>query len=373
MQKKHPGTRAWYAGKNPPPPELVSQVEEADESQLLYDQINHDMEGEYVDIVKSVYNEMDTLKRNPSDFRTWTPEDGNETFLKVIFDFASPDLRERVQILQQLGNFKFRSMDGPDEKKAKIAAIFVESDEEDYATNLGNQAKRLGAIWTPKENSLLYFIIYQPAQVGRVLADRLNPTNETPFKLIGHPFADIHTSILKPLAETKTVAYSRDSEIHIVMDVREILEAWDQDSEVTGGCEQFNLLETLLLHEIVELLLSETDPNMPPLYAHIIASTFERYLKDTLLNVAVEDFFLTWPQPTSQELEEEHRIQMQQQMAEINALLGEDEMPEDEDEDDIDDLPIDDATPLPKKKKKKKLVKKKVAKKKGLKNKSPPQ
>ena len=80
MQKKHPGTRAWYAGKNPPPPELVSQVEEADESQLLYDQINHDMEGEYVDIVKSVYNEMDTLKRNPSDFRTWTPEDGNETF-----------------------------------------------------------------------------------------------------------------------------------------------------------------------------------------------------------------------------------------------------------------------------------------------------
>lgn len=364
MEKRHPGTRAWYAGKNPPPPELVSQVEAADESQVLYDHVNHDMEGEYVDIMKSVYNEMDTLKRNPSDFRTWTPEDGNETFLKVIFDFTSPDLRERVQILQQLGTFKFRSMDGPDEKKTKIAAIFAEPDTKDYATNLGNQARRLGAIWTPKEESLLYFIINQPAQVGRMLAERLSPTNTTPFKLVGHPFADIHTKILKPLTETKTVAYSRDSEIHLVMDVRTVLEAWDQDSEVTGGCEQFNLLETLLLHEIVELVLIETDPEIPPLYAHIIACTFERYLKDTLLSVAVEDFFLSWPQPSNQELEAEYRIQIQQQMAQINALLGEDEMPDDEEDDNLDDLPLDDAVPLPKKKKKKKLVKKKVLKKK---------
>ena len=332
------------------------------------------MEGEYVDIMKSVYNEMDRLKRSPSDFRTWAPEDGIETFFLALLDFASQDLRDRVQILQRFGTFKFRSMDGPDEKKAKIAAIFAQpDDEENYATQLSNQARKLSATWAPKEDTLLDFIVHRPAQVGRLLADRLNPTNQTPLKLIGHPFTEIHTSVLQPLAESKTVAYERDSEIHLVMDVRSVLEAWDQDADVSGGCEQFNLLEALLLHEIVELVLVENDPEIPPLYAHIIATTFERYLKDALLNVAVEDFFLSWPQPSTEEIDEQHRIQMKQQMDEVNALLGENEVPEEEDDVDLDSLPVDDAAPIPKKKKKKKkIVKKKVLKKKVLKKKRPP-
>ena len=122
----------------------------------------------------------------------------------------------------------------------------------------------------------------------------------------------------------------------------------------------------------MELILVETDSEISPLHAHMIASTFERYLKDTLLTVAVEDFFLSWPQPSSEEIDEQHRIQMQQQMAEINTLYGEDELPEEE-EDDLDGLPVDDGAPLPKKKKKKKVKvkKKKVGKKKIIKKKKP--
>lgn len=71
------------------------------------------------------------------------------------------------------------------------------------------------------------------------------------------------------LAESKTVAYERDSAIHLVTDVREVLENWDPDAEGAGGCEQFSLLDALLLHE--------DDPKIDILDAHIIATTFERY------------------------------------------------------------------------------------------------
>jgi hypothetical protein len=90
---------------------------------------------------------------------------------------------------------------------------------------------------------------------------------------------------------------------------------------------------------------------------HIVATTFERYLKADLLTVAVEDFFLEWPQLSEDEEAERTEKQLQQELKEAQAMFAEEEAPEDVD-DDVDDLPMDDAPP-PKKKKKKK--KKKVA------------
>ena len=124
-----------------------------------------------------------------------------------------------------------------------------------------------------------------------------------------------------------------------------MLEQWDADAEGAGGCEQFTLLDALLLHEIVEMLLREEDPEIDVLNGHIIATTFERYLKDTLLSVACEDFFLAWPQPSSQEIAE--------QQAAFAAFL----------DDDIDDLPMDTNVAPPVKKKK--VARKKAAEKDG--------
>ena len=116
-----------------------------------------------------------------------------------------------------------------------------------------------------------------------------------------------------------------------------------------GGCNQINLLETLLLHELMELVLEEEQPDLDPLSAHIIASTFERYLKSNILSVAVEDFFLNWPQLSSIELEERKQTELAQQLEAVSAFLGEEYIPEEE-EDDLDDLPMDDASPPRKKK-----------------------
>ena len=161
-----------------------------------------------------------------------------------------------------------------------------------------------------------------------------------------------------PIKEAKTVAFERDAEIHLLVAVSKVLANWDEDAALAGGVEQVTLLETLLLHEMIELVLDETAPDLDPLTSHIIATAFERYLKGTMLTVAVEDFFLDWPPLSSAEQEELTEKQMQQELEEASALLGEEEIPE-RFEDDIEDLPLDDATPRRKKKVAKELRKKK--------------
>ena len=371
-RKKAPG-RAWYAGKVPPELQMLVDAEAADESsQALY--TSGGGEGEYADVVKGLYDAMDSLKRNPNDFRTWTEEDGMETFLEVLLDFAESETRARVRILQQVGAFKFRSVDGPDEKKAKIEAVFEDPEDLDQKDAISGQARKLHLIWGPKPDSLLDYIIGRPAQIGRALSERLNPADPGPLKLVGHPFDEVHSSLLQPLAASKTVAWERDSEIHVLTSLRRVLENWDQDTEATGGCEQVSLLDALLLHELVELSLHESDPDLDPISAHIVASTFERYLKNTLLTVA--DFFLEWPPLSAAEVEERSAAELEAQLAGVNAFLGEEEIPDDDD-DGLDDLPMDDAVPRKKKKKKVvkgkavkgKVVKKKVVKKKIVKKK----
>jgi hypothetical protein len=275
-----------------------------------------------------------------------------------------------------VGAFKFRSVDGPDEKKTKIEAVFEDPKDLDQKDAISGQARKLNLIWGAKEDSLLDYIINRPAQIGRALSERLNPADPGPLQLIGHPFEEVHSSLLQPLAASKTVAWERDSEIHILTSVRRVLENWDGDTEVTGGCDQLTLLDALLLHELVELSLHESDPDLDPISAHIVASTFERYLKNTLLTVAVEDFFLEWPPLSTAEIEERSAAELESQLAGVSAFLGEEDIPDDDDEG-LDDLPMDDAVPRKKKKKvvkggkvvKGKVVKKKVATKKVIKKK----
>ena len=357
--------RAWYGSRTPPEDAIIEAAEAVEQatngSTILYDHETH--EGEWAEVVSRIYNEMDSLKRHPAEFRTWTAEDGMAAFFQALLDYAPTDIRSRVAILQQFGQFKFRAADGPDEKKQKIASIFVEpDDEEDYKSIRRIQVRKLSDSWVPNEGSLLDYIINQPAQVGRVLSDRLSPTTEKPFKIIGHPFLEVRSTDLQEIAASKTVAYERESAIHIVTDVCEVLEQWDADAEGAGGCEQFTLLDALLLHEIVEMLLREEDPEIDVLNGHIIATTFERYLKDTLLSVACEDFFLAWPQPSSQEIAEKQKAEMEEQQAAFAAFLDDEDPPDDLD-DDIDDLPMDTNVAPPVKKKK--AARKKAAEKDG--------
>ena len=356
--------RPWYTGRTPPAAEVLDAIERVDpQPEILYSQAEESNTGEYTDIVKDLYGKMDLLKRSPDEFRTWTDEDGYLTFYETLLDFASPEMRDRVQVLQTLGAFKFRASAGPDEKKNLISAIFSDPDEGEDP-NMVNiaRSRRLSQIWSPPTDSLLDYILARPAQAGRVLSDRISPSNREPLRLIGHAFNDVRSTDLVPVKESKTVAFERDGEIHLVVGARQVMQNWDQDAAAIGGVEQVNLLDTLLLHELIELVLDETCPEYQPLHSHIVASTFERYLKGTLLTVAVEDFFLTWPPLSDIEIEERDAKQMEQELEEANAMFTEEEAPDVEDED-LEGLPVDSGA------RRKKKKKKKVPAKNGVKNK----
>ena len=357
MKQHSKQLRPWYTGKAPPDEDILGIVDRLDpEAAVFYDQGQEKNTGEYADIVKGLYGKMDLLKRSPDEFRTWTEEDGYLTFYEALLDFAGTEVKDRVQVLQTVGTFKFRASAGPDEKKSLISAIFSEAEgNEDPNMVQPTRARRLSQIWSPPADSLLDYIISRPAQAGRVLSDRISPSNREPFRLIGHPFAEVRSTDLMPLKEAKIVAFERAGEIHLNTSVRTVLENWDADTAAIGGVEQVSLLDTLLLHELIELVLDETNPEYTPLHSHIIASSFERYLKGTLLSVAVEDFFLTWPPLSDAEIEERNAKQMAQELEEASAMFAEEEIPDFED-DDLEDLPVDSDIRRRKKKKKKKKV-----------------
>ncbi|MBT4097844.1 MAG: hypothetical protein HOM68_07350 [Gemmatimonadetes bacterium] len=361
----HPPIRPWYAGRTFPADDVVAVFDEDPQPKILYDQRDAGgTEGAYADIMRGIYGKMDSLKRNQNDFRTWTDEDGYLTFYNAMLDFCGSETRDRVQVLQKLGDFKFRAGAGPDEKKKLISDCFAEAtDQEDPRMIATSRSRRLSQIWAPTTDSILDYIVGRPAQAGRVLSDRLNPTNTEPLQLIGHPFKDVRSTTLQPVADARVIAFERGSEIHVIPGVSKTLTNWDADTASVGGVEQVNLFETLLLHELVELVSREENPELPPLLTHIVASTFERYLKADLLSVAVEDFFLDWPVLSEAEETERYEAQLKIELEEASAMFAEEDIPESFDEDD-DHLPVDSDGKVPvKKKKKKKVVKKKIVKK----------
>ena len=354
-----PPIRPWYTGRTFPADDVVAVFDEDQQPKILYDQRDAaSIEGTYADIMRGIYGKMDSLKRNHSDFRTWTDEDGYLTFYNAMLDFCGSETRDRVQVLQKLGTFKFRSGAGPDDKKKVIEDCFAEATaQEDPRIIATSRSRRLSQIWAPTTDSILDYIIGRPAQAGRVLSNRLNPTNTEPLQLIGHSFENVRSTTLQPVANARVIAFERGSEIHVIPDVSKTLTNWDADTESFGGVLQVSLFETLLLHELIELVCHEENPELPPLLTHIVASTFERYLKADLLSVAVEDFFLAWPMLSETEESERYEAQLNIERAEASAMFGEEDIPESFDEED-DHLPIDSDGKVPVKKKKKKIVKK---------------
>ncbi|MCC7261529.1 MAG: hypothetical protein IT369_03300 [Candidatus Latescibacteria bacterium] len=357
MKRRQRPARAWYGSQAPPDEQFLKEIEALDpHPEVLYDNNGGEPTGVEPDLVKGLYSKMDTLKRSPATFRTWTEEDGTEAFLGTLLDLAPSNMRTRVQLLQLLGSFKFRAAAGPEDKKALIEEVFAAEEKEDSRDMLRRQAHRLAQIWSPKPDTLLNDIVSHPALVGRTLADRLSPTNTQPLRLIAHPYQDVRSSQLHPIVEARTVAYERAGEIHFVAGVRQVLQMWDEDA-AGAGCAQISLFDALLLHEVVELYLDEIQPELEPLQAHVIATTFERYLKGRMLSVAVEDFFLSWPPLSTIEMAEIRKSEQEQLLAEARAYFQEETTVMDEPEEEAGDLPLDPSGTAPVKKKK--VIKKK--------------
>ena len=308
-------TWAWYGADAPASNDIISIAEVAEQNaegpEILYD--NTIEKGDFSHKVARICELLNKLHEKPEALRSWEKLDGFSNFLLTLIDRAPTDIRGYALILQRFGSFIFSDNDSSKEKKNKINAVFCTEEETSIYSHIRDRAKLLNAIWYPHEGSLLDHIIRDPAKVAQAILNRLSFSKGGQFRIISHPFRHVRSKDLQGLAEAKTVAYQRGSDIHLISEVFQTLDKWDEDSLV-GGVEQATLLDALLLHEMTELLLRENEPDICPLDAHIIASTFERYLKGPFLTLAVDDFFIDWPKPLGIEVAELQRREMSQQI-----------------------------------------------------------
>ena len=252
----------------------------------------------YSEVMEGFLGKVEMLQRNSERSLLWSSEESMRSLLEAIVDFAtSPE--ERLHVLRQTGGFRFEQGATAEEMQGQVREVFGDLPPRRDRAAFDAATARLEAVWAPQQGSLLEFIITNPTQIARLLAERLSPATGRYLGIIGHTFQRVRRTDLEPLAVSQTVAYVRGSEIHLIVGVRDVLGDWELKREAGNESERFSLLETVLLHEVVEILLREKMPRIDPLSSHVIASTLERNLSEEDLPLAVEDFFDSWIPPAT--------------------------------------------------------------------------
>jgi two-component system chemotaxis response regulator CheY len=292
-------SRAWYAGKRPAEPDFLRQLETSESDvHVLYTLEDGRHYGDYSEVMETFHAKVEILQEDWARSLAWSSEESMRTLLEAIVDFAaSPE--ERINVLRQVGGFRFEQGMSAEEMQGQLAEVFDKLPGDGEPAEFDAAAASLDAVWSPQQGSLLEFIIGKPSEVAKLLTERLSPSTARYLGIIGHTFHRVRRTDLEPLAASQTVAYVRGSEIHLIVGVREVLEDWDRQREREDEKTRFSLLETLLLHEVMEIILREKMPRIDPLSSHVIASTLERNLTAEDLPPAVEDFFDSWIPPTT--------------------------------------------------------------------------
>ena len=286
MRKIYAPARAWYGGRESPDDSLLDLVE-ASAIQQLYSHQDGQVSGDRVEQVRALREKLCNMHR----IAEWTFEKGLGVLLMVVMDCAL-SLRERAIALESLGRYAFDPDATSAEKKDLLQTVFMPS-----AATLDQQIQQLAEIWTPEPNSLLDLILNRPAKMGQILADRLEPEESLSLKIVGFTLDEVDPEVRKVILQSQLAAYERDGVIYMLLPLLDALKGWDLPLAEQVEF-QLTLWEMLFVHELTEMVLEET-LELEPLPAHIVASTLERLLDDTL-GMAVESYFLELQRRTAE-------------------------------------------------------------------------
>ena len=284
--------RQWF-GKVPAERDVLKAAESAEsELRTLYGLDGGTQRGDCVDVIAGLRSKLQALKRDPSNLRSHSPERSLQLLLMVLVDCVCSD-GDRLSVLKDLGRFRLDPDLSPDERRAVMLEVLQVPEGGVGHEAYEKQARRLAEIWTPEQDELLDVVINRPSELGELLSERLDPAKDTPLRIVGHPFDRLDDHTFDALLASNTAAYEEDGTIHVLGELPSFLDSWDGDPRMGESPEDFSLFETLLVHELIEIVLTETT-QIEALPCHIVASTFERCLRDRILSMAVEAFYLDW-------------------------------------------------------------------------------
>ena len=289
--------RFRYSGKTMPETAALEAVEAADpKPRLAYDQEAGKQLGSWVNMMTRLRSQLRGLQPQAAMRKAPNAEKRLGQLLRALTEFCE-NPRDRLAVLKGTGTFHFRRGESAEARKTKLQAVVADAaDDSEEKDACSQQVRGLMDIWSPRSDSLLDSIINRPVEAGRTLAKRLDPGHESRLSIFTRSIAKADHSAQYPLLEARTVAYERQGAIYLLDGLHEYMDEWPAskgEEEEASSKKSFSIFETLILHEVIEVVLEETT-DLDRLSAHVIAATFERSIHGATVTRAVEDYCIQW-------------------------------------------------------------------------------
>jgi hypothetical protein len=319
--------RFWYGGTTMPETAALEELESADPNpRCAYDQEAGRQLGPWANMMTRLRSQLLGLQPQAAMRAAPNPEKRLYQLLIALARFCETPV-DRLAVLKHTGSFHFRRGESAQARKTKLQAVVADPADEADEVACTQQVRRLMEIWSPRPDSLLDSIINRPVEVGRTMAKRLDPGHQTRLSIFTRAIEKADHSVQYPLLESRSVAYEREGAIHLLGGLHEYMDEWQADGgEEEGRAKKgFTIFETLILHEVVEVILEETSPDLDRLSAHVIASTFERSIHGNAVTQAVEEFCVQWAETLQPAVAPVGEVELQAELdAQILTRSGDD-------------------------------------------------
>jgi hypothetical protein len=318
-QSKTNELRLWYSDETPPPADQVLEVVQSMEPATGYTCEGGQPTGHYAAMMKEIVEAMTSLQRNALPTAVRGFEGRIEQLLNSVLLFASTP-KQRVEVLRELGMFRFRRAEPKEERQKKLAAAVRDVGEE---STLPEQAAKLAAIWRPHPESFVDAMVNRPAEAARTLMRRAAGRDDASVTIIEHGSNGLEGEIRAAFLNTRAIAYQQDGAIHLLGGIGDYLKAYAVSDRADLAGDGLQPLHLLLLHELVEGIVQAEHS---ALTAHVVASTFERWLGGLSLKLAVEAFFADAVARTDSTVEESDAEEESPEEAWNDCIVEQDEI-----------------------------------------------
>lgn len=266
-----------FCGDTAPPPALTALLRSCQPC-TLFDSTAPD--GDYTVVLQEVEGSITALQRNALPLAAADIHARRVQFLTALLA-VDGSAAQRVQVLGQLGEFRFRPSESAESRKRKLTAVVSDA----AGDELHAQVDALMAIWRPESGSFADALLHRPTEAARLLGRRPMPS------LIDHPLDGLGTEGRHALVGAGVVAWHEEGAVHLVGGVADYLRTCaDPDSTAPSGLTPLHLL---LLHDAVTDQLRRST-QLDATARQLVAAAFVGCLSNLSLSLAAESFFVAW-------------------------------------------------------------------------------
>ncbi len=250
----------WYGGTHAPSATLVDRIEDEETRTLEIYALREGRErGTLVPTLEELRSRLATIATGEGriDRRS-----ANSALRRALLR-DSGDPSTPLEVMTELGE--------PVVDLVSLESWLYEDDPR-RGTAEGN---RLDAVWHPAPGGLLQMLLSEPASAAQWMLEWMSPPHGGPLRVMSHAQAGLSPRTIRRLVEGRVAAYRVGEEIHLLESVNLHLTSYEKIRVADLEGSPLSLFDTLLLHEITEVAVSESE-GLSSAAAHVVSSVMER-------------------------------------------------------------------------------------------------